>query len=518
MSGTKKTQGFAPKFVGGEPVMRKLADYEPNDWNPNELTEDESKALREVLRTIGWVRSQAMLVWASDEKGRKKNLIIDGEHRWSEAIALGFIEGPVVELHKATRAEAIAWTFRVDKIRGAFNDELTAQVLHREFGLFAGRDADTFDTALHLGFSPDELEGLRINLKPDDFQSGSGTALPSMVNVDRPTLADRFIVPPFTVLDARQGYWQERKRQWIAVGIRGGDGRADSLPDGARSVAPSGAPKPLDRAKGAKVAGRRMTWAAGTRPIEVLDDTSRRIAATGAGVSMFDPVLCELVVRWFCPPSGHVVDCFGGGSTLGVVSSILGRTYTGVEIRKEQILATKKQIKSIKFDGAPPRYVLGNSAKMRELGVERADLIFTDPPYFNLEVYSDRDGEGSTKRTYKDFLEWYEVILREAVAVLRDDRFFVVKIGEVRDGTGQYVNLVGDTNRLLMEAGLRYYNEAILVTAVGSLPVRTGKAFAASRKLGKAHQNVLIFVKGDERAATAACGIVDVSGFEEADE
>ena len=30
-------------------------------------------------------------------------------------------------------------------------------------------------------------------------------------------LNKRFIVPPFSVLDARQGYWQERKRAWLAL-------------------------------------------------------------------------------------------------------------------------------------------------------------------------------------------------------------------------------------------------------------------------------------------------------------
>ncbi len=39
------------------------------------------------------------------------------------------------------------------------------------------------------------------------------------------TLSDRFLVPPFSVLDTRQGYWQERKRQWLALGIKSELGR-----------------------------------------------------------------------------------------------------------------------------------------------------------------------------------------------------------------------------------------------------------------------------------------------------
>jgi hypothetical protein len=43
------------------------------------------------------------------------------------------------------------------------------------------------------------------------------------------TLADKFIVPPFSVLDARQGYWQKRKREWLALGIQSELGRGDQL-------------------------------------------------------------------------------------------------------------------------------------------------------------------------------------------------------------------------------------------------------------------------------------------------
>jgi hypothetical protein len=59
------------------------------------------------------------------------------------------------------------------------------------------------------------------------------------------------------------------------------------------------------------------------------------------------------------------------------------------------------------------------------------------------------------------------------------------------------------------------YNEAILVTAVGSLSIRVGRQFSSGGKLGKTHQNVLVFVKGDPKAATDACGAVEVTLPEE---
>ena len=60
------------------------------------------------------------------------------------------------------------------------------------------------------------------------------------------------------------------------------------------------------------------------------------------------------------------------------------------------------------------------------------------------------------------------------------------------------------------DAGARLYNEAILISPVGSLAVRVSRFFTSSRKLGKTHQQVLVFVKGDPKKATQACGDVEV--------
>ena len=46
-------------------------------------------------------------------------------------------------------------------------------------------------------------------------------------------LARSFAYPPFSVLSARDGWWQERKRQWLALGIKSELGRPENLVGGA---------------------------------------------------------------------------------------------------------------------------------------------------------------------------------------------------------------------------------------------------------------------------------------------
>lgn len=231
-----------------------------------------------------------------------------------------------------------------------------------------------------------------------------------------------------------------------------------------------------------------------------------------SGTSIFDPALCELMYAWHTTEGDRILDPFAGGSVRGIVASMMGRMYTGVELRAEQVEANVAQGEAICGADAP-RWVNGDSARIDELVAEDGfDFILTCPPYADLEVYSD-DPADISNMPIEQFLAAYETIMRKAVAKLHDDRFAVVVMGEARGRDGFYYGIVPKTVEIMERAGARYYNEAILVTPIGSLPIRVGRQFEKSRKLGKTHQNVLVFCKGDPRKATERLGDVHVSDY-----
>jgi DNA modification methylase len=234
-----------------------------------------------------------------------------------------------------------------------------------------------------------------------------------------------------------------------------------------------------------------------------------------SGTSIFDPVLTELAYRWFCPPKGIVLDPFAGGSVRGIVAAKLGREYIGYELRKEQTDANAEQAEHICKD-IMPVWVNADSRTIDKADVA-ADFIFSCPPYADLEVYSDGPLDISILE-YVAFIEAYRGIIAKTCAKLKDDRFACFVVGEVRDKKGNYYNFVGDTIQAFMDAGLSYYNEMILVTAAGSLPIRVGRQFETGRKIGKTHQNVLVFVKGSAKKATKAIGRVEFSEGDSDDE
>lgn len=817
----KKHEGFSSwrnRIVGEEDVPPDQLLANPHNFKIHGTFQ--KQALMGILDEVGWV--QRIIV------NRTTNCVLDGHARIQVALQRNEPLVPVLYV-EVSEAEEKLLLASLDTLTGlaSVDSELLAQLLH---------DVSTGDSALQQMLS--ELAAREGVLEKLQGQQNAAEGLPRSVPVG--SLADRFLVPPFSVFDARQGYWQARKRAWLALGIQSELGRGEtSEPDGllgfseqARShynstlgaipnnqaalpqrrfgAAPGGSLRDattlgkdghtkrgdghgrrlqvsdtsaykaqgrltaLQRTGSSRIApGGSLETATHYKADGTLEradlhmrsavyGTAGNIAGEQTGTSVFDPVLCEIAYRWFCPPGGHVLDPFAGGSVRGIVAAALGRRYAGIDLRPEQVTANKAQWAQIgpslpratptlstleppqvetiegfrivrddrilggtktrallqflptipseevvyaspaygfaqialalaaaqcgkrasiftaarrvphartqraaqhgatihyvpagylsnvqakarqyaekhaalllpfgldapwaedaiatvaratgeeptevwcvagsgtlarglhqawpqaklccvvigkqprlpegnvmvytapeafeheaqdpppfpscsnydakawrflRAHGAPgalfwnvgaddaqavrrsdspsrPQWVVGDAQNVTALcGGEAAyDFLFTCPPYASLEQYSDDPRDLSTM-PYERFLCAYRTIIAESVQLLAEDRFACIVVGDIRDAKGYYQNFVSDTIAAFHEAGARLYNEAILITAFGSLPLRAGIPFQATRKLGKTHQNVLVFCKGDSRRATEACGPAEV--------
>ncbi|EFO31631.1 gp77 [Roseibium sp. TrichSKD4] len=292
-------------------------------------------------------------------------------------------------------------------------------------------------------------------------------------------LRESFIYPPFSVLDARSRWWQDRKRQWLDLGIESGKGRKEDLLKGYA----------VSMARWHQIQGQDH------KPADWMEK------------SVFDPVLTELLVAWFSPKGGRVLDPFAGGSVRGIVSALLGRTYLGVDISEEQIIENRRQAEALSVQ-KEARWKQGDAVRLYKSGVRGwFDMILTCPPYGDLEKYSD-DPADISNMPYELFLGGFRQAVKDAAARLSPDRFAVFVVGDFRDKQGINRGFVADTIQACKNAELQFYNDGVLVTQAGSLPMRVRGMFEASRKLGKTHQNVLVFVKGDPKRATEHVGHV----------
>ena len=99
-----------------------------------------------------------------------------------------------------------------------------------------------FDLSL-TGFSDEELTAFEM---ADEPLPGEGDNEGSTAS-----LADKFGIAPFSVLNAREGWWQSRKRAWLAIGIKSELGRGEN----GHHAAPGGSPV----VAGYDKSGKRLT-------------------------------------------------------------------------------------------------------------------------------------------------------------------------------------------------------------------------------------------------------------------
>lgn len=271
-------------------------------------------------------------------------------------------------------------------------------------------------------------------------------------------LRDKFIEPPFSILDSKSGNWQKRKKIWLNRGIKSEIGRDNK-----------------------KVNSIRL-------------ETNGEDITKNPYQSIFDPALCEVLYYWFCKEGGYILDPFAGGSVRGIVANYLGYNYTGIDIREEQILSNREQAINILKINNQPQWYVGDSNKLLDDNWNiKFDLVMSCPPYFNLEVYSDLEGDISNK-SYEKFLELYHSIIKKSCNLLKSGGYACFVVGEVRDKNGNYIGFVPDTIKAFQNCGMNFYNEAIFLNAIASASMRANGNMK-SQKLVKVHQNILVFKK-----------------------
>jgi DNA modification methylase len=268
-------------------------------------------------------------------------------------------------------------------------------------------------------------------------------------------------VPPFSVLNAGSSVWQKRKKIW------------------------------MNKIKDTAQTRRNVTRT--SRVQSAIDFMSIKDNTT----SILDPVLCEILIHWFSEEGHHSFDPFAGDTSFGFVSAYKGRPFTGIELREEQVLHNQALIDA---NGLDAQYICDDALNVKKyIKKESMDFMFSCPPYADLEIYSDKENDLSNM-DYDVLFDVIKQIFTDCFYCLKEERFAVIVVGEVRHrNTGCYIGLVPKIIQIMCDAGFHYYNELILNTPVGNLMFRAGIYMNHNRKIGKNHQNVLVFYKGNPK-------------------
>jgi DNA modification methylase len=208
-----------------------------------------------------------------------------------------------------------------------------------------------------------------------------------------------------------------------------------------------------------------------------------------------DPVVCELVLRWFAQPGYKAFDPFSGDCSFGFVASALGMDFRGIELRQEQV---DGNVLTLRSNGLEGEYICDDALNLeKHIEPLSQDFIFSCPPYADLEKYSD-DPRDLSNMSHKDFRQLLGRSLQMLYSRLRDNRFAVIVISDVRSEGGGYMRLPQFVAEEMCDSGFALWNEIILINAVSTLGLRASRQMQATRKVGRTHQLVLVFYKGDQ--------------------
>lgn len=349
--------------------------------------------------------------------------------------------------------------------------------------------------ALANEWDTEELVDWGLDLWEDKSEGESGNGSSSLPNsAPESSLFDRFVVPPFSILDTRKGYWQKRKKMWRDIIGDMGQSRQGKLVQSIEMQYKDLYTKTADHRKSLGISFRE--YLEKYVPEEVKQKESEKVLS--AGVSLFDPVLAEILCKWFTPYKGaFIFDCFAGDTQKGFVFGTCGYEFKGVELRQEQVDINNEVIAD---RGLPISYVCDDGQNVaKHINPESQDLLFSCPPYFDLEKYSDLPNDASNQDSYEDFIQILKNAFTAAVGCLRNNRFAVICVGDVRDRkTGFYYDFCGDIKRIFKEAGVLLYNEIILVEQTASTALRAAR-YMETRKVAKMHQHILVFFKGNPK-------------------
>lgn len=206
--------------------------------------------------------------------------------------------------------------------------------------------------------------------------------------------------------------------------------------------------------------------------------------------SIFNPHLAQMILSAYTENDKNIYDGFAGGGTRGFVASAMGHTYTGVEIRQEEVdrLLERQKELGVEFT------IHCADSRFYDIDPDHFDFSYTCPPYYDLEVYSPLEGDMSNVGTYDEFLQ----MLKESMAVtyrgLKPGTLFVMVVGNFRDKKGNLRHFNGDVVRIGLELGFVLHDELVFWGASDVAYQRLGQ-FVANRRSVRVHEYVVIFKK-----------------------
>lgn len=218
-------------------------------------------------------------------------------------------------------------------------------------------------------------------------------------------------------------------------------------------------------------------------------------------LSEFNPNVAKNIISFWSEDKDKILDPFAG-RTRALIAYSMNRQYVGYEVSKHVSDYIHQRFVELGLDKRDNFNVKINNKDCREIESdyykkEEFDLIFTCPPYWNLEEYESVPGQLSDINDYDMFVYALAARLNIAVSVLKKGKYMAIVIGDFRK-KGKYHTLHCDLIKTMEKNKDIKLHDVIVMQ---NMPFNTAAYyFGAKRKYkftSKAHEYLLIWKKND---------------------
>ena len=217
-------------------------------------------------------------------------------------------------------------------------------------------------------------------------------------------------------------------------------------------------------------------------------------------MSEFHAGVAENILNYWSMPGAKVVDPFSGRVTRAVVTTKCNREYYGYEISPRTYNRALKHFDKLNIK---PNLFLANGCLLEHTTDEFADLIYTCPPYYNIEKYESADGQLSDVKTYDEFMQMINLCATNCYRVSKPGSFCVWVVGDFRDG-GKLIDFHGDVKSAFESAGYLYH-DIIIMENISPFAALTQYQAACKRYVPKTHEYIIVFRKPGEYIIPEYC-------------
>ena len=219
-------------------------------------------------------------------------------------------------------------------------------------------------------------------------------------------------------------------------------------------------------------------------------------------MSEFHAGVAENIIRYWSMKGSVVVDPFAGRVTRAVVTTKLEREYFGYEITPNTY---KRSLNHFNKHNVNPTLYNGDGIKLGNTKDNTADLVFTCPPYFNIEKYESCDNQLSDIRDYDKFMDSMGECVSNVKRVLKEGAFAVFVVADFRIG-GELKSFSSDLIRSFKDNHMIHW-DTIIMENISPFATLTAYQAACKRYVPKTHEYILVFRKPGEYVIPHYCSV-----------